>query len=68
MSATDDIAPLDELDVIGPDTYMRDGYPHAAWKRLRKESPIHWFDVPGGVGFWAVTRRADLVWICTNAR
>ncbi|MEO1934079.1 MAG: cytochrome P450, partial [Myxococcales bacterium] len=31
------------------------------WKRLRKESPIHWFDVPGGVGFWAVTRRADLV-------
>jgi cholest-4-en-3-one 26-monooxygenase len=63
MSATDDIAPLDELDVIGPDTYMRDGYPHAAWKRLRKESPIHWFDVPGGVGFWAVTRRADIVWL-----
>jgi cholest-4-en-3-one 26-monooxygenase len=55
--------PLDELDVIGPDTYMRDGYPHAAWKRLRRESPIHWFDLPGGVGFWAVTRRADIVWI-----
>jgi cholest-4-en-3-one 26-monooxygenase len=54
---------LDELDVIGPETYMRNGYPHEAWKRLRKESPIHWFDVPGGVGFWAVTRRADLVWI-----
>ncbi|HEB91675.1 MAG TPA: cytochrome P450 [Deltaproteobacteria bacterium] len=57
------LPPLDELDVIGPDTYMRDGYPHAAWKRLRKESPIHWFDLPGGVGFWAVTRRADIVWI-----
>ncbi len=55
--------PLDELDVIGPDTYMREGYPHAAWKRLRAESPIHWFDVPGGVGFWAVTRREDIVWI-----
>jgi len=54
---------LDELDVIGPDTYARGGYPHAAWKRLREESPIHWFDVPGGVGFWAVTRRSDLVWI-----
>jgi cholest-4-en-3-one 26-monooxygenase len=63
MSATEDLSPLDELDVIGPDTYMRDGYPYAAWKRLRKESPIHWFDVPGGVGFWAVTRRADIVWI-----
>ena len=55
--------PLDELDVIGPDTYTRDGYPHAAWKRLRRESPIHWFDLPGGVGFWAVTRRADIVWL-----
>lgn len=58
---TDDLTPLDELDVIGPDTYMRNGYPHAAWKRLREESPIHWFDVPGGVGFWAVTRREDIV-------
>jgi cholest-4-en-3-one 26-monooxygenase len=58
-----DLPPLDDLDVIGPDTYMREGYPYAAWKRLREESPIHWFDVPGGVGFWAVTRRADVVWI-----
>jgi cholest-4-en-3-one 26-monooxygenase len=54
---------LDELDVIGPDSYAQNGYPHAAWKRLREESPIHWFDLPGGVGFWAVTRRADIVWI-----
>ena len=34
-----------------------------AWKRLRKEAPIHWFDLEGGVGFWAVTRREDIVWI-----
>jgi cholest-4-en-3-one 26-monooxygenase len=54
---------LDSLDVVGPDTYMNDGYPHAAWKRLRNESPVHWFDLPGGVGFWAVTRRADIVWL-----
>jgi cholest-4-en-3-one 26-monooxygenase len=54
---------LDPLDVIGPDTYLRHGYPHAAWKRLRRESPVHWFDLPGGVGFWAITRRADIVWI-----
>ena len=60
---TEDLPALDELDVIGPDTYMLNGYPFDAWKRLRKESPIHWFDVPGGVGFWAVTRREDLVWI-----
>jgi cholest-4-en-3-one 26-monooxygenase len=63
MSSAVELPPLDDLDVIGPDTYMRDGYPHAAWKRLREESPIHWFDLPGGVGFWAVTRRADIVWL-----
>ncbi|MCZ6463631.1 MAG: cytochrome P450, partial [Proteobacteria bacterium] len=54
---------LDQLDVIGPDTYADNGYPHPAWKRLRQESPIHWFDLPNGVGFWAVTKRADIVWI-----
>ncbi len=63
MSTNADLIPLDELDVIGPETYMRNGYPHAAWKRLREEAPIHWFDVPGGVGFWAVTRREDIVWL-----
>jgi cytochrome P450 len=51
------------LEVIGPDTFAQHGYPHAAWKRLRKEAPVHWFDLPGGVGFWAVTRREDIVWI-----
>jgi cholest-4-en-3-one 26-monooxygenase len=51
------------LDVIGPDTFAGQGYPHAAWKRLRQEAPVHWFDLPGGVGFWAVTKRDDIVWI-----
>jgi cytochrome P450 len=50
-------------DVLGPDTFARSGYPHAAWKRLRREAPVHWFDLPGGVGFWAITRREDVVWI-----
>ncbi|MBW2243853.1 MAG: cytochrome P450 [Deltaproteobacteria bacterium] len=58
-----DTASLDSLDIIGPDTYAKNGYPHAAWKRLRNESPIHWFDLPEGVGFWAVTKRADIVQI-----
>jgi len=50
-------------DVIGSDTYAQHGYPHAAWKRLRQEQPIAWFDPPGTPGFWAVTKRADIVWI-----
>jgi len=58
-----DAASLTALDVIGPDTFARNGYPHAAWKTLRRESPIHWFDLPGGVGFWSVVRRADIVWL-----
>ncbi len=55
--------PLNSLDIIGPDTYAEHGYPHAAWKRLRQESPVHWFDLSNGVGFWAVTKRSDIVWI-----
>jgi cholest-4-en-3-one 26-monooxygenase len=51
------------LDVIGPDTFAERGYPHAAWKRLREEAPVHWFDLPGGVGFWAIVKRDDVVWI-----
>jgi cholest-4-en-3-one 26-monooxygenase len=58
----------DTLDVIGPDTFARSGYPHEAWKRLRCEAPIHWFDLSGGVGFWAVTRREDIVWISKQPR
>jgi cholest-4-en-3-one 26-monooxygenase len=53
----------DTQAVLGPDTFARDGYPHAAWKRLREEAPVHWFDLPGGVGFWAIVKREDVVWI-----
>ena len=48
-------------DIIGPDTFAQHGYPHAAWKRLRNEAPVHWFDLDGGVGFWAITKREDIV-------
>jgi cholest-4-en-3-one 26-monooxygenase len=56
-------ADLTALDVIGPDVYAELGQPLDAWKLLRTESPMHWFDLPGGAGFWAVTRRADIVWL-----
>ena len=63
MQRTSASAPLTALDVVGPDVYAATGQPLEAWRRLRRESPIHWFDLPGGVGFWAVTRRADIVWL-----
>jgi cholest-4-en-3-one 26-monooxygenase len=54
--------PLASLDLVGPDTYARHGYPHAAWVRLRREAPIFWCD-PGGdcTPFFAVTKHADVV-------
>ncbi len=58
-----DAADLTWLDVVGPDDYAQNGYPHEAWKRLRDEAPIRWFDLEGGVGFWSVVRRADIVWL-----
>ncbi len=30
---------LASIDIIGPDTYAADGYPHEAWKLLRREGP-----------------------------
>jgi cholest-4-en-3-one 26-monooxygenase len=50
-------------DIIGPGTYAAHGYPHAAWRQLRRNAPVQWFDLPGGVGFWAITRRADIAWV-----
>jgi cholest-4-en-3-one 26-monooxygenase len=54
--------PLSSLDLVGPDTYARHGYPHAAWARLRREAPIFWCE-PGGdcTPFFAVTKHADVV-------
>ena len=60
--------PLSWEDVIGPDTYAERGYPQAAWKQLRQERPIAWVDPPGTPGFWAVTKRADIVWISKQPR
>jgi cytochrome P450 len=56
-------ADLATLDIIGHDTYARNGYPHAAWTRLRAEAPIHWTTHGIKNPFWAVTKHADIVWI-----
>jgi cytochrome P450 len=54
---------LDDIDIIGPDTYARDGYPHAAWRLLRRVAPVHWWTRGVLNPFWAVTKRADIVWL-----
>jgi hypothetical protein len=59
-----DLGPAD-ADIVDPDTYTA-GVPHATFLRLRREDPVSWWDEPGGRGFWAVTRHADLLHVSRN--
>jgi cholest-4-en-3-one 26-monooxygenase len=52
---------LDELDIVSNDTFARNGYPHEAWARLRREDPVHWVERGVKVPFWAITRHEDVV-------
>ena len=55
----------DEQVVFDPDTYVR-GVPHEAFARLRAREPVTWVEEvpvgpwPGGPGYWAVWRHADV--------
>ncbi len=56
-----------ELDVYDLDTYVQ-GIPHERFRRLRSEHPVHLHEEPGGKGFWAVTRYADVVAISKDPK
>ncbi len=53
--------PTDASDVIHPGCYGASGYPHAVWRRLRREAPVHRVESEGFDPFWAITRHADIV-------
>ena len=36
------------------------GEPHDQFDRLRAEAPVYWHALPNDVGFWAVTKHADV--------
>ena len=57
MSAATDL--LDEFDIISPESFARHGYPHEEWRRLRAESPVHFYG-DGAIPFWAITKHADI--------
>jgi cytochrome P450 len=48
------------VELIEPQCYARDGYPHESWARLRRESPVHWCEPPDVVPFWAVAKHAHV--------
>src|SRR5687768_2667672 len=49
-----------KIDLLSPQSFA-DGQPHGQYAWLREHAPVHWHEEPGGRGFWAVTRHAD-VW------
>jgi cytochrome P450 len=55
------------LDVLDLAAYA-DGPPHARFRRLRVEDPVHWHPEPAGPGFWAVTRYDDVVTVARDSR
>ncbi len=48
------------VDLADPHTYSRHD-PHAIWRRLRADDPVHWQHAEGDrPGFWVLTRYADV--------
>ena len=49
------------LDIISPEHYERNGYPHAEWTWLRQHAPVFWYDRPNIEPFWVITKHADII-------
>jgi len=55
-------ASVTTADLMDPDLFVSRGYPHKEWAALRREAPVKWFAFDGPrPGFWAITKRADIV-------
>src|SRR5438270_5679886 len=53
------------IDIFDPDTYV-DGPPHEAFAELRRTDPVHWQEMDGGGGCWAVLKHADLSYVAKH--
>ena len=53
------------VDLYAPETYLA-GTPHDAFTELRRTDPVHWQDIPGEPGYWAVLTHADVVHVSRN--
>jgi cytochrome P450 len=55
---------LDDIDLTDLDVFA-DGFPHAAFARLRAEAPVWWHPptshTPEAEGFWVLSRHADIL-------
>jgi cytochrome P450 len=53
------------VDLASPTAFV-DGPPHEALAELRSTDPVHWQEMQGQPGFWAVLRHADLVHVARH--
>ena len=55
---------LDEIDLTDLAVFA-DGFPHPTFAHLRREAPVLWHEptvhTPDGVGFWVLSRHAELM-------
>jgi cytochrome P450 len=61
--ATEQGLSLETLNIIGPQHYAQNGYPHKEWAYLRKHKPVWWCEFPQTDPFWAITKHADIIQI-----
>lgn len=47
------------IDLLDPASFAQ-GHPHDQYAWLRQHQPVHRHEEPNGIGFWAVTRHADI--------
>src|ERR1700674_3862076 len=53
---------LDTIDIITPDHYARNGYPHKEWTYLRKHAPVFRCERPYLYEpLWAIPKHADII-------
>ncbi|MER7050531.1 cytochrome P450 [Streptomyces jumonjinensis] len=53
------IAALETSALVDPRFHATDG-PHAIWRRLREDDPVHWHEPGQYPGFWSLTRYDDV--------
>ena len=55
----------DDINLTAP-SFFADGDPHAIWRRMRTEDPVHWTEGRLRKKFWSVTRHADARFVFMN--
>src|SRR5665213_3429409 len=54
-------------DIYDPSSYALSP-PHEVFADLRRTDPVHWQAMPGGSGYWAILRHADVIGVARDPR